>query len=157
MENASKALIMAGAVLITVLLISLSMYVFNIIITYTEQSSIQSYSEKAEAFNRYFIYSSNDIDGNRANGIQIKGSEAYNIIAKINDINNDEWSLDEIELSVSSEGGTVDITDLNNFIAINKNAEGEITSITDDKKYTYSYTINSATGLVNKIILTLYI
>lgn len=148
MENASKALLIAGAVLIAVLLISLTMYVFNVITKYTEQSSIQSYSTQAEAFNRYFVYSSNDVDGNRANGVQIKGSEAYNIIAKINDINDDEWAMDEIEviLNGSSISG---VPNEENFLSVTA-GEG---IRKDDKIYTYSYTINSATGLVNRVTL----
>lgn len=149
MENVSKALIIAGAVLIATLLISLSMYVFKTIITYTEQSSVQSYSVKAEAFNRYFIYSSNDIDNNRANGVQIKGSEAYNIIAKVNDINNNDWSLDEIELIVSCDG---DSSLENSFLTVSMENGQEVRK--DDKCYTYSYTVNSATGLVNRVVLT---
>ena len=45
MENASKALIMAGAVLGTVILISIVLYAFNVVINNTKlEADVQSYS-----------------------------------------------------------------------------------------------------------------
>lgn len=156
MENASKALIMAGAMLITVLLISITMYAYNSYKTFAGEASIQTYSTQAEAFNRFFIYSSNDIDNDRTNGIQIKGTDAYNIIAKVNDINNNEWSMDVIRVRY---GGFdyEDLTPLLNsadYIGSDVDLYGDICRA-NNKSYTYSYTFNPETGLVDSVELVL--
>lgn len=152
MENASKALIIAGAILITVLLISLTMYSAQIISNYTKHTKVQSYSNQVDAFNRFFVYSNNDID-NSIDGIQIKGSDAYNIISKAIDINNDEWSLQEIEILLN----TViidDSVDESNFISTITTEEG--IKRVDNQIYTYIYSFNTSTGFVDKIIITNY-
>lgn len=147
MENASKALIMAGAVLGTVILISIVLYAFNVVINNTKlEADVQSYSTQVEAFNRYFIYSSNDIDNNRSNGIQVKGSDAYNIIAKVNDINNNEWSLDEILVNGVSLNMAPNVS---NFFVIDGAGNK-----TDSLVFTYEYKINPSTGLVNEVKLS---
>ncbi len=80
MDNASKALIMAGGTLISLLIISLAMYVFTSARKYGEDSSNLIKSSQNEAFNRFFVYS-------ETSGGLIRRFEAFNIINKIIDIN----------------------------------------------------------------------
>lgn len=74
MDNASKALLMAGAVLITIMLISLGMWFLSALRDYNSNEAIIKRSAEAEAFNRYFVYAS--VDSN------VTGAEALNLISK---------------------------------------------------------------------------
>ena len=66
MENASKALIMAGAVLIAILLISLGLIVFNSNRGTTEQGNEVGKILKDETFNSQFSkYAGNNVRGER--------------------------------------------------------------------------------------------
>ena len=91
MGNASKAIIMAGAILITVLLISITMSVVTTLRDYSNVSSTQTQNSQVEAFNRFFVYSKPYGDG------LIKGSDAYNIYKKAQDIK-DRMPEYEIEI-----------------------------------------------------------
>ncbi len=81
-DNASKALIMAGATLIAVLVVSLAMYMINVFRDYSESASLRNRSSQDESFNRYFVFS--DINGGR-----VYGYDAYNLIGKVIEINED--------------------------------------------------------------------
>ena len=89
MDNASKALIIAGSVLISILVISLSMYLVNAIKMYSESESSQRDASQAEAFNRFFIYSQGYSEGS---GGKTRLYDAYNIVSKIVDVNQEEGS-----------------------------------------------------------------
>ena len=80
MDNASKALIMAGSVMIAVLVISITMYFLNSLRQYTENQSSLTANSQTEAFNRFFFFSAK-------NGATIYGFQAYNIMGKAIDMN----------------------------------------------------------------------
>ena len=65
MENASKALIMAGGVLISIIIISMLILVFNSLTNYQELNTEQSQVDAVTAFNnQYLPYNKDDVRGN---------------------------------------------------------------------------------------------
>ncbi len=83
MENASKALIIAGGVLIAMLLISLAIYMLTVVRGVANSSEQQFQSSQVESFNRFFVnYDS-----------EVTGLDVYNILGKIEDITNDKDAL----------------------------------------------------------------
>ena len=83
MGNASKALIMAGGVLITILIISLSLYMLTAARGAADASEKMVTASQVEAFNRFFVNYPNEVTG----------LDVYNIIGKIDDIRNDADSI----------------------------------------------------------------
>ena len=83
MDNAAKVLIMAGGVLIALLVISVSMYMYTAFRSASETSSKIHLQYEIDKFNSYFnVYPT-----------LIRGSDAYNILSKIDEINRDDNSL----------------------------------------------------------------
>ncbi len=97
MDNASKALIMAGAVLISIMVISLLMYMLNVFGQYSEKQSTLTASSQNESFNRFFVYS-------ELIGPTIKGYDAANIIAKARDMNQTMDPINQISIEAPSIG-----------------------------------------------------
>ena len=128
MENASKALIMAGAVLISVMLISIFMYVFTAIGDYKSDSQAQLQSNEVIAANRFFVESAYDLNPGQEE-VQIKGYDVYNLIRKAKDIKENPDSPFMVEVYGETEEGAK-----NNL----------------DGMYTYKYTFDSL-GYVNSI------
>ena len=97
MENASKALIIAGAILLAILLISLGIYIFSQAQSVVEGSGMTK--AEVSTFNNQFL----KYEGS------IKGSEVKSLIQEVN-VNNtqDESSEKQItlELPSSSSGST---------------------------------------------------
>lgn len=91
MDNASKALIFAGGILIAVLVISVSIYVIT-----TARGVASASNEKVEAnavqsYNRFYL--SYCEDGNNTDGYNIKGIDALNIYRKAMDDKEREATL----------------------------------------------------------------
>ncbi len=142
MENVSKALIMAGAVLIAVLLISLIMFQLANIRQIANVSSAQTYHTQAEAFNRFFVYSKPESED------LIHGYDVYNIIQKAIDCNMNENSMGQIQISYLG----VDYSDASyNEIKDIFSAGGKDLM---EASFAYQYEINLENGLVNKVIFT---
>ena len=147
MENASKAIIMAGGVFVTVLVISLFLYVITSLRDYNDQMSDISTSSQIESFNRYFFYS-------KTRGYQIKGFDAINLINKANDLN---ASLDvdyrigvscpnELQSIVSSLRGK-------NEAQREEYLNSDVTIQSLMKNYSFSYSFGSD-GRVSAIIIS---
>ena len=77
MENASKAIIFAGGVLIAILIISVCMYMYTSFRDLYASSMQMHDTAQVEAFNSFFYNFPSEI----------KGYEVYNILGKINDVN----------------------------------------------------------------------
>ncbi len=128
MENASKALIIAGGILIAVLVISIAMYMISMLRDFSESSSMQTASSQNEAFNRFFVYSANSSG-------KINGYEAYNIVRKVQDINLNED--DDTRIYVTTDKFTKTIVD-ENISNIISTLSGDMSS-TSTYFYEYSY------------------
>lgn len=77
MDSASKAIIIAGGMLIGVLIISISMYMLASFRQVYESSMTEFEMQQVASFNSFFTQY----------GSVIKGYDAYNIIGKINEVN----------------------------------------------------------------------
>ena len=144
MENASKALIMAGAVLIAVMLISLFIYVFSAIGEFNSQTQAQQQSNQVIATNRFFVESAYDVNPTKA-GVQIYGYDAYNVIRKARDVNNNANSPVTITIEIPYSE--------NNFDA---GADGILTDVEKarmNKQFTYSYGMDIE-GYINRITIS---
>lgn len=94
MDNASKALIMAGQVLIAGLVISLFLFAVNSFREYNNKTTGLTESAKMESFNRYFLYASSK------NGGRINGYDAYNVAGKALDMNQTLDPADQITITI---------------------------------------------------------
>lgn len=130
MDNASKALIMAGGILITVLVIGVAMYVLASARGVASNSNKEMQASAAESFNRYY----ESFDSN------IKGIDALNIYHKVQDDNNRYTSIRTIAISADTA-------------ALNRmdGADGVANGMTDN--YSYSY-VKDSEGYICQITLT---
>ena len=141
MDNASKALIMAGGTLIAVLIISLAMYVVTSLRDYNENASFLNRSSQDEAFNRYFVYSQ------RSNS-KLKGYEVANLLRKVADVNENLEFTDRILVTYNG-------TNIQNISSLKAQADSIIADNTrwlSDGTYSYDYGNN---GRINKLTITL--
>lgn len=137
MDNASKALIFAGGILIAVLVISVSMYVIASARGVAKTSNERLEANAIESFNRFY----KAYGALPNNSYEVKGIDALNIYRKAVDdssrdahvhvINTDDVS-DIGDLSADVDDGSV--TGAENYNAI----------------YEFSYTVD-ALGYINKI------
>ncbi len=94
MNNAVKALVIAGGMLISVLVISICMYLYTSFKdAYANQINLHDTLE-IENFNSVF----NQISASEASPATIKGYQAYNLVGKIAEINANEDALTQVTL-----------------------------------------------------------
>ena len=142
MDNASKALIMAGAVFITILLISLMIYTVTQIRDYNEASSTQTLNTQIEAFNRFYVYSKPADETEK-----IKGSEVCNIICKSIDINQG-WSAQKIKITyLNNDYTNKDASEVKAMFLANNKALAQ-------EDFYYNYKLSNSTGMVEEVIFT---
>ncbi|MBQ9267762.1 MAG: hypothetical protein IJ217_05780 [Clostridia bacterium] len=123
MDNASKALIMAGGMLIAILIISLSVYMLTTARGVADASERRITASQIESFNRFFISYPDEITG----------LDVYNIIGKIEDIEND---VSAVSIAPTYSGATkAQVTLTENF--------------KDKYAYSYSYGSNGAIASVS--------
>ncbi len=95
MDNASKALVIAGGILIAVALISLALYMFASARGLVDTSNTILEQSQIESFNRfYFSYAPNGFGKESP----ITGLDAYNIYRKVTNDNNSETVYNTIDL-----------------------------------------------------------
>ena len=133
MDNASNALIIAGSVLIAVLIITVSMYALRSYRDYAESQSSLTASTQNEAFNRYFTYSAE-------NNSKIRGYDAYNIMAKALDMNENLDTRDKIDVYLSG-------TKINNISAL-ASYKTNVSWLTKEFTYNYRWGTN---GKINRV------
>lgn len=131
MENASKALVMAGSVLIALMIIGALLLMFNNLTTYQETNVRDTRTEQVIEFNaQYETY-------NRSN---IRGSDLYSLLNRAADYN-------ERKSSVGTEGKEIAYEPITIIFSFNGNVdklappEGTNQLITDNQ-YTQSGTQN---------------
>ncbi|MBQ2938370.1 MAG: hypothetical protein IJE05_05815 [Clostridia bacterium] len=129
MENASKALIIAGAILLSILLISLGIMIFN-----QAQSAINGSGmtdAQLSAFNQKFT---------KYNGKQ-KGSEIRALVQEVMSNNNGAEASDETKVTINVSNGDVasegkaDIVSL----GIDDNAQPNFGSLSNTKTYNVTF------------------
>ena len=102
MDNAAKALVIAGGILIGMLIISLAMYLYvSFQDAYSASMNIHDTIE-VNAFNTEFTkygFTSGD-----PNTRSISGADAYNILSRAYEVNNDEDALID-NITVDGEAG----------------------------------------------------
>ena len=130
MENASKALIIAGAILLSILLISLGIMIFNQAQDATKNSGMSQ--AQVSTFNNKF---------SKYEGKKISGSEVRGLIQEIIASNGDEDNKNAKPARTISVAGA--ITDTNNT-----------TKIKASKSYEISLTKYNTEGYVTEITIT---
>lgn len=134
MDNASKALIMAGGILIAVLVISVSMYVITSARGVAKISNERVEENAVQSFNRF--YAAYTSDGSE---VEIMGIDAVNIYRKaLDDSKRIDGALHTIDIeasdipsSITSVSAAIDNNDDSN------NGEGSKNFL---KPYYFSYT-----------------
>ena len=157
MENASKALLMAGTILISVMLISLGTYLFATFGNYSKNINDNINQKTKQEFNAQFTKYENsectvyDIVTiiNLAKDSNSKYEEYSN--GRIQNYNNASNSYIYVSLNGDNSINETSNTDaLNNFISNhNSTNNGEYAD-----KYTCTVNISNKTGLVKSIIFT---
>ena len=129
MENASKALIIAGAILLAILIISLGIMIFNTAKD-TISSSGMSQAELS-AFNSKF----EKYEGSR------KGSEIRSMVQEVMANNNSDEASDETRISINMTNGSVATTGTESLVKLEAAADKSPTYGTNFKN-TKTYTVS---------------
>lgn len=133
MENATKALLIAAAVLITILIISLGVVIYNK--ASESMGSMDMSAQEAQAFNDQFL---------KYNGTGKRGAE---VNALLNTVLNNNMS--EVQKNGATSEKIVSITG-SSGAAVDQST-GTMTKVDAAKVYTITVKINPATSLVNEI------
>lgn len=128
MDNASKALIMAGGILIAVMIIGVAMYMLTSARGYAKASNTQAELSAVESFNRYYD----------SFGDTILGIDVLNIYNKAVDDTERDNAMHPVKVDVSStlikqlEDATGSEVMLNKYSyrITGRDSDGYITSIT---------------------------
>ncbi len=161
MENASKALLMAATILISVMLVSLATYLFATFGNYSKNINDNINQKTKQEFNAQFTKYETSETGEPCTVYDIvtiinlakncnDQYEEYQI-GRINDFRNDSNSY--IYVTVNGESTITEVSntnDLNSFIS-------QHNTTTDGKyndKYNCTVNISNQTGLVKSIIFT---
>ncbi len=131
MENASKALIVAGGVLIAVLVVSISVYLLNGYREFYYNSMNTLSSTRINAFNTDF--------NKYGNGVKISGADAFNILSRVSEINSSD--LDDFVVDSVATTGTVTV---DNYMTYFYFAENLL------KEFNYSFGYNDR-GIINSV------
>ena len=163
MDNVSKAVLYAGAILIAVGLISLTLLVFQSFREYNGLNRDAQVTQETLDFNKFFVESYYSIDGTySANGARISGFDVYNILVKIDDINNNPNRFYDIDISASN---MTKVTRIRNIInkyksstAVNheqimkgRKLDDADKAVLESTNYYYKYEISNSGGYVRKI------
>ena len=129
MENASKALIIAGAILLSILIIGLGMMVFNQAKEALSGSNLDA--EKAQTFNSKFL----EYTGNSMTGVQVK-----NLVDLITNNNNTIATTENPKITVMN-----DVTDVTATLPAFRNG------IKNAQRYAVTVESYDTAGRINKI------
>lgn len=147
MENASKALIIAGAILISILIIAIGMYIYSNSQASIYNATSQMSTQEKTAFNQtWTTYEGQQLGSNCKTLIsQMLSSNTTNI--------NEAGKLITLVYTATSGGSEETVTPSVN------NAEAEAMSKAKnaiDNRHTYTVTtdLDGKTGLINKITIT---
>ena len=140
MENATKALIIAGAILISILIIALGVMVYNNASSSVSNSDMTS--TEIETFNQKFLQYLSD---------NMSASEVSSLITAVQASNEAEYSSGSnryIKLTVQQY---VNNTNTTNVYGSNVNYIGTNSVKTVSSSYTYSYSVTYDDGIIETI------
>ena len=146
MENASKALIIAGAILISILLIAVGVYVLNNGMDMAKQSNLSA--EQIQQYNTPFT---------TYEGTSVKGSQARALCEKIEThnrtmIGDDESKVIDVVSTDPGDGVTTnDAPDKDTAESIKGNATTVKGTIKSGYTYEIKFLYDSNSGLVTKV------
>ena len=143
MENATKALIIAGAILISILIIALGVMVYNNASGTVSSSDMTS--TEIEAFNQKFLQYMSD---------NMSATEVTSLISAVQANNEAEYSSGSnryIMLTVNQVSNGSGIYDV---YGNNVNYTKSITVQTVSQSYTYSYVATYENGVIETITIT---
>lgn len=148
MENASKALIIAGAILISILIIAIGMYIYTSSSSSIYGATSQMNSQEVTAFNQGWT----NYEGTQT------GSNCRTLISQIiaNNSTNKEDPTKLISLQIVGGSAPADI-EVTTSDAVEQSATDMQTarnSIEIKHKYTVNTEVNNQTAIINKIIIT---
>ena len=132
MENASKALIIAGAILLAILIIGIGIYVFNNANSSVEEIGGSMSTMEIQSFNSPF----ETYQGTGKTGTQVK-----TLLQKVIATNS---QYEGREVSVTVTGGITSKKDADSI-------SGEVTNIINNNKYTVGLTYGT-TGITNGLV-----
>lgn len=163
MDNAAKALIIAGGILLAILIISLGIYIWQLGGNFINQGERQKEEEQIREFNQeYESYQRQ----------ALRGTDVISIINKVRNNNIKNAEIDELQITWEVNLKQ-DLTDANNQIILKKGKHTEetsgskITAMLADKETVKNFKTlyfrcsnllyNEKTGKVNKIIFEEYL
>lgn len=145
MENASKALIIAGAILLSILIIAIGMYIYNSSQNSITEAGSQIDAQEKQNFNQQWeMY-----EGKQS------GSNVRSLISKMasNAKTNEEEDSRLPDLQYSADG-SADVTVTSDVNDINISGFNDArTAIQARHQYTVKLELDSDTALVNKVIV----
>lgn len=142
MENASKALIIAGAILLSILLISLGIYIFTQAQTVVNGSGMTQ--AEVKSFNEQFL---------KYERTSVKGSEVKSLIQEVNVNNKQDESLErQIELTGVAKEATSGSTSGDSTSTGGKTYS--TSNILNTKTYTVEIQEYGSDGRITKINIT---
>lgn len=147
MENASKALLMTGSILIGVILLSLAVYVYNIMSeakkmetsTFTEEQLIK-YNQEFLAYDKKLMY----------------GTDVITVLNRAID-NNERYAEDDksmfIDISFTLKDDVSAVTTIYTWDKINKRYKSETKkdTATGNSQYRYSFKANNTYSISNNL------
>ena len=151
MENASKALIIAGAILLSILLISLGIMVYNN--SKNAVGSADLSDVQIQSFNSQFTAYTG------VSGKTVSANELKNLCEKVMTSNLSE-NQSKTGKYVYVTGSYIDSTGTSKTLALGNSVEGKYTAITSipeisaSKRYTITPTYSETTSLIWKITVT---
>lgn len=153
MENASKALLIAGAILLSILIIAIGMYIYNSASS-TITSSVSSMStQEKDAFNNQFTAYEGAQTGSKVKaliGVLIANSNTYeDEVAKIPTLTVDKGKMGVKSTNVGNANRPEEASSTDNYVT----AIGKIRNAAEEKHTYWVEMVYGTSGLVDEIVI----
>ena len=154
MENASKALIIAGAILLSILIIAIGMYIYTSSHNSISEAGSQISEQEKTSFNQQWNTYEGAQGGNNVKALLQK------VIANCNTNQQEAQRLVDVYCSKATQNGTPDDIKISVSTAVATTADGAVAKLTAlrgkiEARHTYFVTIeySAKTSLVNRIVI----
>ena len=151
MENASKALLIAGAILLCILIIAIGMYIYNSAQSTIQDSLTSMSTQEIEAFNNNWETYRGKQTGSNISAL------AGRLIANAKTFEDEPGKIPDLECAQVDAKNTVSVNAHTNNAGEQRNYIDQVTKIKNniDNKHTYTVTFEYSTaGYISKIIIT---